>query len=238
MSIDPNHIAIKGLRDGLLVTLPEDGTWPDALAALEARLTQAPAFFKGGRVALITGPRQLAEEDMRRASALLIGHDVTLWAIVSDDLETQRAAAEMGLDAPAVSAPAPPRTWEVAVEDRPAAPALPLEEWPDAGLVVRRTLRSGQALRHPGSVAVIGDVNAGAEIVAGGDVIVWGRLRGVVHAGALGNEGAVVCALDLAPTQLRIGTRITRSPDDRRRKPRPETARVRDGQIIAEPWKV
>ena len=74
------------------------------------------------------------------------------------------------------------------------------------------------------------------EIIAGGDIVVWGKLRGTVHAGALGNQDAIVCALDLAPTQLRIGSHITRSPDDRRRKPRPETARVRDGQIIAEPW--
>jgi len=241
MSLDPNSIVIKGLREGLSVTLSADGTWREALTALEARLTQAPAFFKGGRVALLVGLRTLTESDMRAARDLLARHDVTLWAVLSDDAPTQRIASELGLDIPPPVPPPPtplPRQWEVTVEDQPSAPTLPLEEWPDAGLVVRRTIRSGQSLRHPGSITVIGDVNPGAEIIAGGDIVVWGKLRGVAHAGALGNEDAVVCALDLSPTQLRIGSRITRSPDDRRRKPQPETARVRNGQIVAAPWGV
>lgn len=240
LKIDPIQIIIKGIRDGLSVALPTAETWPDALAALEARLLAAPAFFKGGRVALLTGARGLSEDDMRQARDLLARHDVTLWAIVSGEPDTQRTAAGLGLDVPPPPEPprepVEPREWEVAIEDRPQPPTVPIEEWPDAGLVVRRTLRSGQSLRHPGSVTVIGDVNPGAEIIAGGDIVVWGKLRGTVHAGALGSQDAIVCALDLAPTQLRIGSHITRSPDDRRRKPRPETARVRDGQIIAEPW--
>jgi septum site-determining protein MinC len=109
---------------------------------------------------------------------------------------------------------------------------------PEAGLIARRTLRSGQQLRHPGSITIIGDVNPGAEIVAGGDIVVWGKLRGTVHAGAMGNETAVVCALDLAPTQLRIAQYIARSPEGRRRKPAPEVARVRNGKIVAESWEM
>ena len=242
VSVDQKSIVIKGIRDGLSVTLPDEGAWPEALAALETRLTRSPAFFKGGRVALMVGARGLTEGDMRQARNLLVRHDVTLWAIVGENAETQRVASRLGLDVPPptppVASPAESRTWDVAVEGERELVAMPLDEWPDAGLVVRRTLRSGQSLRHPGSIAVIGDVNPGAEIIAGGNIVVWGRLRGTVHAGALGDESAVVCALDLAPTQLRIGGRITRSPDERRRKPRPETARVRDGQIIAEPWGV
>ena len=81
-----------------------------------------------------------------------------------------------------------------------------------------------------------GDVNPGAEIIAGGSVIVWGRLRGMVHAGAGGDEKAIVCALDLAPTQLRIAGYISVSPQDKRRKPLPEIASVRQGRIVAEAW--
>ena len=240
LKIDPKQIVIKGIREGLSVTLPADQAWANALAALEARLTAAPAFFKGGRVALMIGPRALSEDDMRRARDLLARHDVTLWAIVSEEADTQRIASMLGLDVIPSAQPQParaePRAWEVALEDKPQPPSVSIDEWPDAGLVVRRTLRSGQSLRHPGSIVVIGDVNPGAEIIAGGDIVVWGKLRGTAHAGALGNDDAIVCALDLSPTQLRIGSHIARSPDDRRRKPRPETARVRAGQIIAEPW--
>lgn len=235
--VDSQDIVIKGLRDGLSVTLPGVEPWVEALSALEARLLQTPAFFKGARIALNAGSRALNEADMRQARDLLARHDVTLWAITSEDADTRRIASGLGLDMPpAPPAPAKPREWSVGIEAEPQVLSVPLDEWPDAGLVVRRTLRSGQALRHPGSIVVVGDVNPGAEIVAGGDILVWGKLRGTVHAGALGNEEAIVCALDLAPTQLRIGSRIARSPDDRRRKPRPEVARIRGGQIIAEPW--
>jgi septum site-determining protein MinC len=82
---------------------------------------------------------------------------------------------------------------------------------------------------------VIGDVNPGSEIIAGGNVVVWGRLRGVVHAGAKGDSAAVVCALDLSPTQLRIADQIAVSPE-RRGGPRPETARIREGRLVAEVW--
>jgi septum site-determining protein MinC len=96
-------------------------------------------------------------------------------------------------------------------------------------------LRSGFSLQHPGHVVVIGDVNPGAEVIAGGDILVWGRLRGVVHAGAEGDEGAIVCALDLSPTQLRIAGQIAITPK-RRGKPHPEVARLHEGQVVAEPW--
>jgi septum site-determining protein MinC len=58
----------------------------------------------------------------------------------------------------------------------------------------------------------------------------------MVHAGVMGDENAVVCALDMTPTQLRIAGRIVISPPDKRRKPKPEVALVRDGQIVVESW--
>jgi len=86
-------------------------------------------------------------------------------------------------------------------------------------------------------VVVIGDVNPGAEIIAGGDVVVWGKLRGLVHAGAYGDREAVVCALEMIPTQLRIADLITVSPAGPRDvEPIPEMASIKDGQIVAESW--
>jgi septum site-determining protein MinC len=250
MSTSDDGIIIKGSRDGLLITLGP-GAWHIALGALEARLTATPEFFKGARVALLVGNRKLVEADVRAARDLLAQHDVLLWGIIGEDEETQHVAAVMGLDAEL------PQRDRVKPRPQPVEPAEPIEppmpigignvpttlesasvDDPEAGLIARRTLRSGQQLRHPGSITVIGDVNPGAEVVAGGDVVVWGKLRGTVHAGAMGNETAVVCALDLAPTQLRIAQYFARSPEGRRRKPTPEVARVRDGKIVAESWEM
>ena len=113
--------------------------------------------------------------------------------------------------------------------------------------VYRGTLRSGQVFRHAGTVMVIGDVNPGAEVISGGDIFVWGKLRGIVHAGAMGNERSVVCAIDFEPIQLRIAGHIAMSPKAISNEPgrwfwkrdtteKPEVARVLGKQIVVDAW--
>jgi septum site-determining protein MinC len=80
-------------------------------------------------------------------------------------------------------------------------------------LYLKQTLRAGQAVSHKGHLVIVGDVNAGAEIEAEGDITVWGSLRGIAHAGIAGNKKAEIRALRLAPIQIRIGNVIARSPD-------------------------
>ncbi|MGB9885962.1 MAG: septum site-determining protein MinC [Moorellales bacterium] len=103
-------------------------------------------------------------------------------------------------------------------------------------LLVQQTLRSGQSVTYPGHVVVLGDVNPGAEVKAGGHVMVLGSLRGTVHAGAWGDERAVVVAYRLQPTQLRIAHLISRSPDEAGEPQEPEVARIREGLIVIEPY--
>jgi len=105
-------------------------------------------------------------------------------------------------------------------------------------LYLRRGLRSGQKEVFDGEVVLVGDVNQGAEILAGGDIIVVGTLRGVVHAGYPDNAEAVVIAMNLTPLQLRIGPFIARADENQnhRGSPRPELARVKDERIVIEPY--
>lgn len=117
---------------------------------------------------------------------------------------------------------------------------------PRPGVVVRRTLRSGHRLVYDGDVVILGDVNPGAEVLAAGDVVVFGRLRGIVHAGFRGEAGAVVASLAMEPIQLRIARWIGRAPDEEppgtgeRRSVAPaagpEIAYVRDGRVVIEPF--
>ena len=106
----------------------------------------------------------------------------------------------------------------------------------DDTLFLRRTIRSGQAIQHASNVVILGDVNPGAEIVASGDIIVWGVLRGMVHAGYPNNENAIVCSLVLAPVQLRIAHLLSRPPDGYKVQARPEFATIKNGQIVVEAW--
>jgi len=94
--VSPDTITIKGIRQGLLVTLGEEG-WSPGLLALEARLDANPAFFRGGRVALDVGAQELNHSEIEDARALLARHGVDLWAVVSTNPITEAAAQELGL---------------------------------------------------------------------------------------------------------------------------------------------
>ena len=108
-------------------------------------------------------------------------------------------------------------------------------------VIVPHSLRAGFRGEYKGSVVILGDVNPGAELVAGGDVIVMGTLRGMVHAGAGGNEGAIVWARPIASPQIRLGDALARAPQDNAmhgmRKIAEgvaEIARLQEGAIVIE----
>ena len=80
-------------------------------------------------------------------------------------------------------------------------------------LYIHRTLRSGQSLTSDGNIVIIGDVNPGAEVIAKGDITVWGILGGIAHAGSDGNIHSKIRALKLNAIQIRIGNIFARRPD-------------------------
>jgi septum site-determining protein MinC len=250
---DTHSLEIKGIRDGLLVHLKPDEDWKDLVKQLVTFIDRQGAFFRGARLALDVGERSIRRHELGTLQNMLKDREVALWAVVSDSMTTISTARKLGLSTsleaapPAPTAPADaagPAAADTSAaptllrveEDRDAPPPISSEETGTSGVLVKRTLRSGRMVRSEGHVVVIGDVNPGAEIVAGGDVIVWGRLRGMVHAGAHGDEEATVCALDMTPMQLRIAGHIATSPKDKHRVPKPEIAMVRDKRIVVESW--
>ncbi|WP_298402068.1 septum site-determining protein MinC [uncultured Chloroflexus sp.] len=211
-------ITIKGSRDGLRLRLDATAAWPELLSRLDHHLGERRGFFHGASLVIDLGDREVSPEQLDEMLALIRQHGVQATAIDSSDRVTRAAARTVGLTArplPRYSEPAPVVEAEA--------------------LLMMRTLRSGQVLRHTGHITLIGDVNPGAEIIAGGSVVVWGRLRGLVHAGALGDSSAIICALELNPTQLRIANLIARAPD-RDKVSRPEFARVVAGEIVVDGW--
>lgn len=217
------QMQIKGIKDGLLVTLGE-GEWSTLEAALLAHVEEKAAFFQGARVALDVGNHILRAAELGALRDRLSSKGISLWAVISNSPVTEQTAQVLGL-ATRISTPRPERTI------RPLDTNLEGE----GAVLVQRTLRSGFKVSHHGHVVVVGDVNPGAEVIAGGSVVVWGRLRGVVHAGADGDEKACVCALEMTPTQLRIAGLVT-VPPERRGKPEPETARIQNGRVVVESW--
>jgi septum site-determining protein MinC len=220
---------IKGVKDGLLITLSPTEQWNTVTAELAAHIDQQASFFTGARIIVDLGERPVPKYELSSLKALLERRDLLLWAVLSDSHTTQDSAEALDLHT-SVGSLIPGRA---PVEDHDQ---INPEESGITGVLIRRTLRSGRTVHSNGHVVIYGDVNPGSEIIAVGDVLVWGRLRGNVHAGADGDENAVVCALDMTPTQLRIAGYIVTSPTDKRHKPRPEVASVRNKQIVVEAW--
>lgn len=102
-------------------------------------------------------------------------------------------------------------------------------------LIVNKNLRSGQTVEHSGDVLILGDVNEGAEVVAAGNIVVMGALRGYAHAGAIGDDSSVVVAKKMIPQQLRIGHHIAIRGEDEEEPQEAEIAKVIDNKIILEP---
>lgn len=105
-------------------------------------------------------------------------------------------------------------------------------------VILPHTVRAGFRGEYQGSVVVLGDVNPGAELIAKGDVIVTGALRGLAHAGFGGQEHAIVWGRPIASPQIRIGDALARSPEGNSNMKKmegnepAERAFLRDGQIV------
>jgi septum site-determining protein MinC len=226
-------------------------------ADLRARLDAQPDFYRGSKARAVFGPALPSEPELALLRDLLAEYEIVLAEVVLGEPPAREAA-------PRFSDPAPPLSdsarslvadfagaradlaarrikrgrsavarVEAAAAPRPAAPVAAVPD--GATLYHRGTLRGGQALHHLGNIVVVGDVNPGAELVASGDIVVFGALRGVAHAGAQGDESARVVALELAATQLRIATLIAAGDEEARSASAAEHAVVKDGRIVIVP---
>lgn len=101
---------------------------------------------------------------------------------------------------------------------------------------LRKPVRSGQSISYAGNIVIIGDVNHGAEVIAHGNIAVFGSIKGRVFAGSNGNERAIISAFSLEPEVLSIAKVMTISPDEFERPSYPEVAKLKDGCIIVEPY--
>lgn len=205
------NIVFKGVNGQLQLVVNNTNDFSNVLEQLRAKLKMANEFFHSGTVVKLPANLKLASDQQLEIIAVLTEHGLT---------------CEKAMEAPIV-APA-----EAPIE---ASTPGEREGYEIKALVVNKTLRSGQRVVHDGSVVVIGDVNPGAQVIAGEDIIIMGACRGVAHAGASGNEAATITAAKILATQLRIAGLIARAPDKVDKSANLETARIKDGTVIIEP---
>jgi septum site-determining protein MinC len=240
------NVIIKGVREGLLFILDDDVPFAQLLSELLGRINAQPNFFKGAAVTINAGRRIIDAPDFHVLYRMLTRNEMKVQSVVSMSAQTRMVVEGYGVASRPPSFAAGDAGVHVGLKDRGGSTASFGEAAAEGaisdaatGLFLRCNLRPGQSVRYAGDVCVLGDVETGAEIVADGDVIIWGALRGLVHAGVGGDDEAVVCALQLTPTQLSIAGATSRFPSGatpERQASTPEIARLEWGRIVVEAW--
>ncbi|HUN29358.1 MAG TPA: septum site-determining protein MinC [Alphaproteobacteria bacterium] len=232
-----------------------------AVAELTARLGERADFYRGTAARVVLGGTPLTDEQLEQLRTVLGGAGIELRGVESSpdgeelarrralrpkrELKLSDAARSLVADFDGARADIAERRkrGETSVRRANASAAaaatgsaLQVAPAPPGTLYHVGTLRGGQALHHAGNIVVVGDVNPGTELVATGDIVVFGRLLGVAHAGAQGDSEAKVYALQLHATQLRIASVIAVDEEHARSASEPEVAFVRDGRIAIAPF--
>lgn len=202
----------QGIHLHLPATLAWEEVWDDLVWQLRNR---KPYWAGVAPLTLWCQERELDLPTLQTLAVLLSRHRLSLWRVQTGSRGTAIAAATLGYS----------------VEQSSPLEAIPPVSPDTTPLYLRSTVRSGMSVRHRGSVFLLGDLNPGGEIIAGGDIWVWGRLRGLVHAGAEGDRGAVILALQLEPTQLRIADQVARPPEGGSPPNTPEVVYLQEGVI-------
>jgi len=195
--------------------------WAEWLQQIRLRLNANERFWQPNTaVYLQARDRLLDVRQLQALAELLAEHNLKLKRITSSRRQTALAAVTIGYSVDQ------PETVTHLVQT-PQEPGQPLEN----PLYLQTTVRSGVEIRHPGTIIILGDTNPGSSLLASGDILVWGRLRGMAHAGFDGNRTCRIMALQMQPTQLRIADLLARPPETPPANYLPEVAYVGDSAI-------
>lgn len=219
--MDENAVTFKGTVNGLTIILKQDASFDEVIESMRLKVSNAGKFFRGAKLAVKYRGRVLVDEEKNRLFTLL--KDESGANIISFEED------KTGVQASQVSGNTTERNNQI----KKYMFFKGIEEGQTK--FYRGTVRSGQLITFDGNLVVLGDVNPGAVIEATGNIVVMGLLRGVVHAGSDGNKEAIVAALGLNPTQIRIADIITRPPDESGSANLvPELAYVKDDTLFVE----
>ncbi len=226
-SISKQQMTFKSEQGRLLLLLPPAAQksftpveWEELCQQLKQRLGSEERFFQPNTtVHLIAHNRLLDSRQLQDIDESLQTAQLRMKRIYTQRRQTAVAAATAGYSVEQQT------KLEHLNDAQDQGKAL------ETPLYLQMTIRSGTEIRHPGSIVVLGDVNPGGSLIAAGDIFVWGRLRGVAHAGSEGNGACRIMALHMQPTQLRIADKVARAPEKPPVSYQPEVAYVNEDGI-------
>ncbi|MDB9534300.1 septum site-determining protein MinC [Dolichospermum planctonicum CS-1226] len=217
------QVQLKTQGERLLLILPTESqvppsefSWWEIWQQMKQRLNASDRLRKPNTALhLVAKDRLLDNRQLQDLAETLNTYQIQLKCVATSRRQTAIAACTLGYSVEQI----PLETSLTA--DFQTTPA-PLAD----ALYLQMTVRSGVEIRHGGTVIILGDINPSGIIIADGDILVWGRLRGVAHAGASGNRESLIMALQMEPTQLRIADAVARSPEKSPTNFLPEVAHI------------
>lgn len=215
--MDNAIVKLRGYKDGLHLIINPKVSLNEVETAIHELLSEMNQSLSGTSIQIDMMTTPLTSDDLRELETHLTkSYDLVVKGVnVLDEKD----------ESPILAAPTTHSISQELTLDTP----MHIED----AQVVRQTIRSGQTTSClTGSVILYGDVNPGGEVIASGDIVVLGALRGSAHAGANGRLSAVIIAMDLVPLQLQIGTYVNRPPIGQKPRGYPEIARVGAEDII------
>ncbi|MBE7011441.1 MAG: septum site-determining protein MinC [Ruminococcaceae bacterium] len=213
-------LTLKLYKNGMVVYINENATCKEVEEALVKKFEESKTFFKGVKKIGFKGTPLTNEEYKSITDKIsdVLKDSVEFWENPETPEKTTEEKVKEAINAKQIL----DRAMSVEAED-------------EYTKFYKKTLRSGQLLESDGNIVIVGDVNPGAEVIAEGNIFVMGTVKGLVHAGKSGNREAVVVALNLSPTQLRIADLITRSPEGENKDYlSPELAYIKEDKIFIE----
>ena len=203
-----SRVVIKGNRAGMTVILDPEVPYQQLLGDIAAKFEESARFWGSVQMTLTLAGRPLTPEQEFQIVNVITDHSqIEILCLVDQDASRMRRC-------------------EKALNEK----LMELSSM--TGQFYKGCLRAGEHLESEASIVVIGDVEKGARVTARGNVVVLGDLRGSVTAGAAGNEDAVIAALDMVPTQVKIAGFAARFGDRGKRLGRgPVTVYAEKGEL-------
>jgi septum site-determining protein MinC len=210
---EDNYVVFKGTNNGINVWLDEHTDIDTIKTSLRAKTLEAKDFFEDACISITFTGKILTKEEETDLLDIIFSE-----SNLSISFENQADASEIE-------------------STRILSPSSPLSPNEQLTFFYEGALRNGQSIKYDGSVVVLGDANPGSEIIAKGNIIVMGALKGLVHAGCTGDATSYISALRLTPTQLRICDIITYIPEEKKSKNKntPSYAYIQEGLIYIAP---
>ena len=215
-------VVIKSSKNGINLVLDDKLPFTELLEEIKKKFIDSEKFFKNAHIAISFEGRALSQEEQFEIIEMIQQCTTITIICILDHAEPMAEVMQRRINAYQES------------------------HSPQTGQFYKGTLRSGQQIESETSMVVLGDVNPGAKVIAKGNIVILGALKGIAYAGANGDSGCFVAALEMDPVQIKIGDHIGRSADKKepskglRRKVKTETAvpqiaTVYHQQILIEP---